>query len=85
MNRGDVSYYREGIAVRDRVVIGRAITAVENDRPDAPHVLQAIRGRTGGAHVVGLTGPPGAGKSTLGNALIAALRSRDATVAVVAV
>ncbi|MFQ5555263.1 MAG: methylmalonyl Co-A mutase-associated GTPase MeaB, partial [Acidimicrobiia bacterium] len=39
----------------------------------------------GGAHVVGLTGPPGAGKSTLVNALIAELRSRDATVAVVAV
>ncbi len=81
----DVDYYRGGLLARDRVAIGRAITAVENDRADAAAVLRAIAGHTGKAHVVGLTGPPGAGKSTLVNAIIGELRSQGRTVAVVAV
>lgn len=80
-----VDYYREGLGRGDRRALGKAITAVENDREDAPAVLKAIAGRTGHAHVVGITGPPGAGKSTLTNALIAAMRSRDQRVAVIAV
>ncbi len=78
-------YYREGLAGGDRRALGKAISAVENDRVDAPSVLRAIAGRTGQAHVVGITGPPGAGKSTLTSALITTLRSRDQTVAVIAV
>lgn len=81
----DVSYYREGLASGSRDALGRAITAVENDRPEAQFVFQAISGRTGRAHVIGVTGPPGAGKSTLTSALIAAFREQGQRVAVLAV
>ncbi len=79
------AYYRDGLASGNRRALGRAISAVENDRDDAPSVLRAIAGRTGRAHVVGITGPPGAGKSTLTSVLIAAYRAEERTVAVVAV
>lgn len=75
----------EGFAEGDRRVLGRAISAVENDRPDAPAVLAAVYGRTGNAHVVGVTGPPGAGKSTLVSALIGDFRKAEQSVAVIAV
>ncbi len=81
----DDAYYRDGLASGNRRALGRAISAVENDRPDAPSVLRAIAGRTGRAHVIGITGPPGAGKSTLTNALIAAFRKEARTVGVIAV
>ncbi len=77
--------YGEGLISGDRRLLGKAITAVENDRPDSSEVLKAIAGRTGRAHVVGITGPPGAGKSTLTSALITSLRERGRTVAVIAV
>lgn len=74
-----------GIARGERGSLARAITAVENATPDAPAVLAAIRASLGRALVVGITGPPGAGKSTLVAALIGALRGRGLTVGVVAV
>lgn len=74
-----------GIVRGERASLARAITAVENDTPDAPAVLAAIRNSLGRALVVGITGPPGAGKSTLVAALVGALRRRDLTVGVVAV
>ncbi|MCP3989156.1 MAG: methylmalonyl Co-A mutase-associated GTPase MeaB [Actinomycetia bacterium] len=81
----DLAYYRQGLATGSRDALGRAITAVENDRPEAQAVLQAISGKTGRAHVVGITGPPGAGKSTLTSALIHVFREQDRRVAVLAV
>jgi len=81
----DAEGYAAGFEKRQRRVLGSAISAVENDRPDAPAVLGAVYGKTGNAHVLGVTGPPGAGKSTLVNALIGEYRSRDMSVAVVAV
>lgn len=74
-----------GLARGDRVALARAITAVENDTPEALPVLQAIRGQLGQALVVGFTGAPGAGKSTLVSAYVAELRRRGLTVGVVAV
>lgn len=65
--------------------LARAITAVENASPAAPAILAAIRPHLGRAHVVGITGPPGAGKSTLIGALILELRRRGRTVGVLAV
>ncbi|MCP3937030.1 MAG: methylmalonyl Co-A mutase-associated GTPase MeaB [Actinomycetia bacterium] len=81
----DISYYRDGLAAGSRDALGRAITAVENNRPEAQIVLQAISGRTGRAHVIGITGPPGAGKSTLTSALTRTFRERELRVAVLAV
>ncbi len=80
-----LAFYQEGLANGNRRVLGKAISAVENDRVDAPAVLKAIDGRTGRAHVLGITGPPGAGKSTLTSALITSFRHRDLRVAVIAV
>ena len=69
----------------ERRTVARAITAVENETAEAPAILRAIFERLGRALVVGITGPPGAGKSTLVGALIAEARRRGQTVGVVAV
>ncbi len=73
------------IAAGERRAIARAISAVENQTPEAAAVRAAIAGRLGRAHVVGVTGPPGAGKSTLVNALLREMLGRGRRVAVVAV
>ncbi len=69
----------------DRRALARLLTVVENDRPGAGPALSEMFPHTGGAHVVGLTGAPGAGKSTLTDALIAAVRASGREVAVLAV
>jgi LAO/AO transport system kinase len=66
----------------DRVALAKLISAVE--AATAPSALAALYGRTGAAHIIGLTGPPGAGKSTLTDRLIGHARSQG-PVAVVAV
>ena len=68
-----------------RAVLGRAITEIENEMPSARALLAALREHLGHAHVVGITGPPGAGKSTLVNALVRELTQRGKRVAVAAV
>jgi LAO/AO transport system kinase len=73
------------LAQGERVALARAITAVENDRAEAKAVLGAVYGRAGQAQVIGITGAPGVGKSTLLNALIAAYRAAGRKVGVVAV
>lgn len=65
--------------------LARAISVVENGRPGFEKLLTAIHGDLGRARRIGLTGPPGAGKSTLTEELVSAYRSRGLTVAVVAV
>jgi len=69
----------------DRRTIAQAISSLENNDERAHEVRRAVAGRVGRAHVIGVTGPPGAGKSTLVSALILGLRQRGRTVAVVAV
>jgi len=63
----------------------RLMTLVENGQPQAIPVLQALFPRTGRAHVVGVTGPPGSGKSTLTDRLTAELRAREKTVGIIAI
>lgn len=65
--------------------LARAITAVENDLDGASAILTAIQPHLGRASIVGVTGPPGVGKSTLINALIRELRRRGRTVGLLAV
>jgi LAO/AO transport system ATPase len=70
---------------RSRPALARAITLLENDRPGAADLMAELAPRCGRAHVVGVTGAPGAGKSTLINALIGEFTRRGRSVAVVAV
>jgi LAO/AO transport system kinase len=69
----------------DRLALSRLISAVEAGRPDARQTLRCLYARTGRAHVVGVTGPPGSGKSTLTTRLAMEYRARGQTVGVVAV
>jgi len=69
----------------DRRALARLITRVENRGPGVSEVMRRAHSRTGRAYTVGITGPPGAGKSTLVDRLTAAIRKTDATVSVIAV
>jgi LAO/AO transport system kinase len=69
----------------DRLALARFISAVEAGRQDARQALRCLFPRTGRAHIIGVTGPPGSGKSTLVTALARAYRAHDRTVGIVAV
>src|SRR5262245_23718583 len=74
------------IAEGDIRALARAATAVENHEPGARQVLDELRsGGRGPALILGVTGAPGAGKSTLVDRLAAAFRSQGKTVAIIAV
>ncbi|HWQ11836.1 MAG TPA: methylmalonyl Co-A mutase-associated GTPase MeaB [Roseiflexaceae bacterium] len=69
----------------DRRALARGITLTEQGGPEARALLRAIYPYTGRAHIVGVTGAPGVGKSTLVSALVAEWRRRGRSVGVVAV
>jgi LAO/AO transport system kinase len=69
----------------DRRALARLLSGIENERAEARAVLAALYPQTGRAHVVGVTGAPGTGKSTLVAALAQAVRASGRTVAIVAV
>jgi LAO/AO transport system kinase len=69
----------------DRRALARLITLVENREAGVADIMRRTHSRTGRAYTVGVTGPPGAGKSTLVDRLTAAIRKIGATVSVVAV
>jgi len=69
----------------DRRAIARLITIIENDGTEAREALAALYPHTGQAHIVGVTGAPGTGKSTLVNELAKVYRQRDRTVGIIAV
>jgi LAO/AO transport system kinase len=74
-----------GVRAGDTRAIARAITLVENERPEARALLAELFPHAGGALVVGVTGPPGAGKSSLVDRLTAHYRRAGRGVGVVAV
>jgi len=75
----------ERIRGGDRRALARAITAVENETGEAASIRTALAAHLGRAQVAGITGPPGAGKSTLVNALVKVLVGYGRRVAVIAV
>lgn len=75
----------DAIVAGDRRSIGRAISAVERGDPAIEPVLRALYLTGGRARTIGVTGPPGAGKSTLVDKLALMLRARGEKVAVLAV
>jgi LAO/AO transport system kinase len=78
-------------SLAERVVAGegralaRAISLVENRDPEGDRLVAELFPRTGKARIIGLTGPPGVGKSTLIGALTAELRRRDRTIGVLSI
>jgi LAO/AO transport system kinase len=75
----------EGVRTGDRRAIARAITLVENGDPLAEALVGELYPRTGRASTVGVTGPPGVGKSTLIGALTSHVRALGRTVGVISV
>ncbi|HXI20835.1 MAG TPA: nucleoside-triphosphatase, partial [Gemmatimonadales bacterium] len=73
------------LRARKPAAVARAISLVENARPGFEGLLSAIHPVLGRARRIGITGPPGAGKSTLTERLVQACRDRGLTVAVIAV
>lgn len=69
----------------DLRALAQAATGVENRNPEALSLLRELQPFTGHARVIGITGPPGAGKSTLVDAMAAELRRQGKTIAVIAI
>jgi LAO/AO transport system kinase len=75
----------DGVREGDRRALARAITLVENSDPLAYELVRELYPETGRAYAVGITGPPGVGKSSLISALVRHTRAQDQTVGVVSV
>ncbi|WP_301999187.1 methylmalonyl Co-A mutase-associated GTPase MeaB [Desulfosporosinus nitroreducens] len=75
----------ERLIQNDRIALSKLITMIENDSPKSLDIMKAIYPLTGKAYVLGVTGPPGAGKSTLVDKLIRNFRSKDYSVGVLCV
>src|SRR5215217_8068608 len=69
----------------DKRALARAITLVEDDRPEGWELVREVYPHTGRASVVGFTGPPGVGKSTLIGRLVEHARAREREVAVLSI
>ncbi|MDQ3572629.1 MAG: methylmalonyl Co-A mutase-associated GTPase MeaB [Actinomycetota bacterium] len=75
----------ERVLAGDRRALARAISLVENRDPAGDELVADLFPRTGGARIIGVTGPPGVGKSTLIGAITAELREGQRTVGVLSV
>jgi len=77
--------FLEKLVDGDRFSVARAISIVENEDPEAREILSSIFPHTGRAYRVGITGPPGAGKSTIANKLARFYRTQNQRVGIIAV
>jgi LAO/AO transport system kinase len=75
----------ERLLAGDKRALARAISLVEDDEPEGWEVVREVYPKTGGAAVVGLTGPPGAGKSTLIAAITKQRRAADRRIGVISI
>jgi len=75
----------EKILEGDVRLAARLMRGIEDGDPDAFEKIEKVYPHTGNAYIVGVTGAPGAGKSTLVDTLVSAFRKRDMTVGVVAI
>src|SRR5437764_4248199 len=75
----------ERLLTGDRRALARMVTLIENESPIVPDFLAELHQHAGRAHIVGVTGAPGAGKSTLVTHLVRELRRREHKVGVVAI
>ena len=70
---------------REKRALGRAISLIENGDPEGAALVAELYPRTGDARIIGFTGPPGVGKSTLIGALVRELRERERRVGVLSI
>lgn len=75
----------DGVRIGNRLALARAISRVEDEVVEAQALLRALYPHTGHAHIIGVTGAPGTGKSTLVTALAGAYRQAGLTVGIVAI
>jgi LAO/AO transport system kinase len=75
----------ERLVAGDKRALARAISLVENRDPEGDRLVAELFPRTGGARIVGITGPPGVGKSTLIGAICARLREDEREVGVLSI
>jgi LAO/AO transport system kinase len=75
----------EKMLTGDQRALARLVSAVERQSADVPAIMQRITPRLGGGYCVGITGPPGAGKSTITDRLTAYVRQQGKTVGIIAV
>jgi len=73
------------ISLKDRRSVAQAISIVENDSPQSTELLHSLAPKLGHAYRIGITGPPGAGKSTLTSEMTKALRKQGKTVGIIAI
>ena len=83
--KAEIQNLMERVTSGDARALARAITLVENRTPESSELLKALFPRTGQGKVVGLTGSPGAGKSTLVDHLAREYRKQEKTVGIIAV
>jgi LAO/AO transport system kinase len=81
----DAAELSQSVLAAERYPIARAISHVENETEQSREILRRVYAHTGRAHIIGITGAPGTGKSTLVTALAQSYRSSGLTVAVVAI
>ena len=85
MDLTTVSGLTEAVQAGNRRALARVISHIENNTELAMPLLAALYPRSGRAHIIGVTGAPGTGKSTLVNALAGIYRQNDLTVGVIAI
>jgi LAO/AO transport system kinase len=83
--RDGVAQIAAKVAAGDARALARAATTIENQTAEAAALLRELAPHAGSARVLGITGPPGAGKSTLVDALVRAIRREGKTVGILAV